>query len=75
VTEIVDGRFVPEWVRIGPGECAEVRNTDAEDYAGERLAIEAGASGEVCDDDVGVHRVRLADEPYSGGFLLVDDEA
>jgi hypothetical protein len=76
-TDIVDGRFVPEWVRISPGECADVRNTDAERHASERIGtIEAGAPGEVCEDEVGVHRVEVdPDEPYSGGFVLVDDDA
>ena len=73
-TEIVEGRFVPEWVRVRPGECAAVTNTDDRPYESERLDVGPGATGEVCDDDVGAHRIRIGDEPYSGGFLLVDDE-
>ncbi len=74
-TDVVDGRFVPEWVRIRPGESAAVTNTDEKAYAGERLEIEAGATAEVCDDEIGAHRIRVEDEPYSGGFLLVDGDA
>jgi hypothetical protein len=59
-TTVVDGRFRPEWVRVPPGGCAAVRGGD-----------------DVCDPDrrTGVHRIKLTDEPYSGGFLLVDEEA
>jgi hypothetical protein len=74
-THIVDGRFVPEWVRIRPDECAAVTNTDDRPYESDRLDVRPGATAEVCDDDVGVHRIRIEDEPYAGGFLLVDDEA
>lgn len=72
-TAIVDGRFVPEWVRVSRGACARVTNTDNEDYAGQQLVIGAGATEEVCGHVVGAHRIRVADEPYSGGFLLVDN--
>lgn len=74
-TAIVDGRFVPEWVRIHPDECAEVTNTDGGDFASPRLGVAAGETGRICDDAVGVHRIRHSDEPYSGGFLLVDEAA
>lgn len=57
-TRVVDGRFDPEWVRVRPGDCAQVIGAD-----------------EVCNDDTGVHRVRLTSDAYSGGFLLVDDDA
>lgn len=76
VTRIVDGRFVPEWVRVRPGRCATVTNADDQDYTGARLELAAGATGHVCDDEIGVHRIRLREgEPYSGGFLLVDGDA
>lgn len=36
---------------------------------------EVVGADDACNDDVGVHRVKLKDEAYSGGFLLVDEHA
>ena len=63
---ITDGRFSPEWVRVAPGTCARIEARDAARY---------NLDGRQCNDKVGAHRVRVNDDPYSGGFLLVDDDA
>jgi hypothetical protein len=41
---------------------------------GAPLSLEPGTPAEVCFEHAGAKRVRLTDEPYSGGFVLVDPE-
>lgn len=72
---ISEGRFVPEWLRVAPGECGVVLNRDDITYrlAGSDEAIVPGSTGRVCPKASGVHRVRLnPSKPYSGGFVIVD---
>ena len=57
-TRIENGRFKPEWIRVAPGGCVTVHD--------------GGSTRELCFDDEGVHRVKLTNEPYSGGFVIVD---
>jgi hypothetical protein len=59
-TAVGGGRFHPEWVRVPVGGCMTVR----QDGRAERR----------CFTEPGVHRVRLDDTPYSGGFVIVDPE-
>lgn len=70
---IVDGVMHPAWLRIPVGGCAAVANEGPETAplsTGQTLAV--GESVELCNDEAGVHRVRVAEEPFSGGWLIVD---
>lgn len=71
---IRDGRFVPEWLRVRPGQCATIENRDAISYRlPDNTRVAAGARTRLCpDEDEGVHRVRLTGRAYSGGFVIVD---
>lgn len=73
------GRFQPEWLRVAPGGCVTLRNDDAAAYAIEaangRPAIVPGATRAACFARAGIHRVRLGGAAYSGGFVIVDEEA
>ncbi len=72
---VVHGRLRPEWNRVEPGQCVALRNLDDRDYElPDGAVLEAGGVGEHCQEGTGAHRVRLLDEPYSGGFVLVDDQ-
>ena len=70
---VMDGRFVPLWLRVPVGGCALVVNGDQKTI---RLSagatVEPGASVEVCSSKPGTQRVRVDDGPFSGGWLLVD---
>lgn len=75
---VVDQRFEPEWLRVAPGECATFDNRDEATYeieAGATAAVLGPGTTEVCFTDPGVHRVRTTDEPYAGGFVIVDEFA
>lgn len=75
---VIDQRFEPEWLRVAPGECATFDNRDDATYeieAGATAAVLDPGTTEVCFTDPGVHRVRTTDEPYAGGFVIVDDVA
>lgn len=58
-TTVVSGRFTPEWVRVPVGGCVTIRFEDR-------------AAARRCFSEEGVHRVRLDDRPYSGGFVIAD---
>jgi hypothetical protein len=59
-TSIVGDRFSPAWVRVPVGGCID---------------IEDGADVQHrCFSEAGVHRLRVDDRPYSGGFVIVDRE-
>jgi hypothetical protein len=60
-TTVEDGRFTPQWMRVPVGGCVTIRHGP-------------GESEQRCFDDEGVHRVRLGDRPYSGGFVIADPE-
>lgn len=75
---VVGQRFEPEWLHVGVGECVTFANRDGTSYqieAGGATATLAPGTTEVCFDDPGVHRVRTTDEPYAGGFVIVDEFA
>jgi hypothetical protein len=76
---VTDGRLRPEWLRVAPGGCATVRNADAVPYAipvaDGAPSVGPGETARVCFSKPGVHRLRLTDEPYSGGFVIVDETA
>jgi len=77
-TEIVDGRLSPAWLRVAPGGCASIRNTDEKPYvlrgADGQPLVRAGQVRIVCFSDEGVHRVRTSERAFSGGFVIVDPE-
>lgn len=73
---VVDQRFEPEWLRMAPGDCATFDNRDDVTYdieAGATTAVLDPGATEVCFTEPGVHRVRTTDEPYAGGFVIVDE--
>lgn len=69
---IAQGRFDPQIVRVGTGDCLTVSNTDSV------VAVVAGSpippleKRAVCFEESGVDRVRLNGAPFSGGFVIVD---
>ncbi len=73
---IVGQRFEPEWLRTRVGGCVTFDNRDDEAYEiaapGVVASVPPGRS-EVCFLEAGVHRVRTTDEPYAGGFVIVDE--
>lgn len=69
------GRLEPEWLRVAPGGCAAIRNDDAVPYDVGGTTLAPGTTSTVCFREAGVRRVRLTDEPYSGGFVIVDAAA
>lgn len=73
---VVGQRFEPEWLRVELGECATFDNRDDVAYeieAGATAAILEPGRSDVCFTAPGVHRVRTTDEPYAGGFVIVDE--
>ncbi|MND07338.1 hypothetical protein D3C83_292440 [compost metagenome] len=54
----MDGKQVPAWLRVPVGGCATVEN--------------GGAKKAECSSQPGVHRLRLNDAAFSGGWLIVD---
>lgn len=75
---VIDQRFEPEWLRVTPGECVTFDNRDPDPYeveVGTTSAVLDPGTTEVCFPEPGVHRVRTTDEPYAGGFVIVDEFA
>lgn len=72
---IVRDRFFPQWLRVPPGGCVVVRNDDGVLH---RLAggtpVEPGETVQECFPDAGVRRVKVDDAPFSGGYVIVDEE-
>lgn len=71
---VLDGvRFTPQWTRLAPGACVVVSNHDPQPR---RLTggvvLAAHARGVMCAQASGAARVRVDEQPYSGGYLLVD---
>lgn len=73
---LVDGRLAPQWLRVSVGGCAVVRNDDDDVVtlrgADGRPSLAPGETASVCFSEEGVHRIRTSDEPYAGGFVIVD---
>lgn len=76
---VTGARLRPEWLRVAPGGCASVRNADTVAYAvavaDGAPSLAPGATTRLCFSEPGVHRLRLTSEPYSGGFVIVDETA
>jgi hypothetical protein len=68
------GRFHPAWVRAPASGCSVLINRDSVDYSlvGGFGLLPARGRLALCHVPAGVHRVRLSNEPYSGGFLISD---
>lgn len=69
-------RFTPRWVRFPVDGCTTVVNPGDEDLVltgplGDPT-VPAGGEAPACFDDKGIHRIRVADEAWSGGFVIVD---
>lgn len=70
---ILDGRLHPTWTRLPVGGCVTVENGQAAAVVlGTGTSLDPGARTEVCAPDAGVHRLRVEDVPFSGGWLIVD---
>jgi hypothetical protein len=75
---IVNGRFVPQFVRVGANGCFVIENLDDEGHVldqavGSPLVLPK-QSRLVCPDGGGVMRWPVTPEPYKGGFVIVDDQ-
>lgn len=69
---VVGDRWEPEWLRIRPGECVDIVNETGVSFESDLGPVAGTGTTALCPDDDGVHRVKLDDEPYSGGFIYVD---
>jgi len=70
---ILEGMFVPAWLRVPVGGCATLENGDATTVTlSTGASIEAGATATICGARPGTTRVRVNDVPFAGGWLLVD---
>ncbi len=69
---VVGDRFVPEWVKIAPGECVHVMSRSDEAYSTPYGDLAAGGEADWCPTERGVHRVPLGPRAYSGGFVYVN---
>lgn len=67
-------RFSPEWLRVRSGGCIVVVNHSASTYATPYGSAPSNGQGQLCFTATGadVRRVKLGDQPYSGGFVVVD---
>ena len=65
--------FTPEFARIRPGECVLIVNRTDTAFAPAHGDVPAQGETDFCFDTAGVKRVRLSSEPFSGGFVYVDD--
>ncbi len=72
---LVDDRQYPTWVRVGVGECATLRNDDLGSHGVAGLTLAASEEATVCDRPPGIHRLQVDEIPFSGGWLIVDDQA
>lgn len=72
---IVDGRMFPTWLRVGVGECVTIGNDDAESHGLSNIDLPASAEVSICDRAAGIHRLQVDGVPFSGGWLIVDDQA
>jgi hypothetical protein len=73
VATIRDGRLTPEWLRAKDG-CVVIRNEDTRPYPlpPPFLTIGPGSGLRACGLKPGVVRLKLSNQPYSGGFVIID---
>lgn len=67
-------RLFPQWLRLGPGDCAGILNLDDRSYTISGTSIDAGSRGRVCFTGRVVQRIMIEGEPYSGGFVIIDPQ-
>ncbi len=71
-----NGKFVPEWTRVRPGECVLVANHDATAYTATGIpdgpALPPGTTTKICPPASVIYRVKLSNVPFSGGLIMVD---
>lgn len=72
VAVVTVDRFIPEWLRIEPGGCVLVVSRSQTDFDESWIALPTKGEAEWCSTEIGVHRLRLGNRPYSGGFVFVD---
>ncbi|MGW2377267.1 hypothetical protein [Kitasatospora sp. NPDC001683] len=75
---VLDGRFHPQYLRVPAHGCVSLHNGDAVPYtlpaAVGAPRLDAGRTTTACFASAGnaVLRVRTSDQPYAGGFVIVD---
>ncbi|MGA5821763.1 hypothetical protein ACPC54_28330 [Kitasatospora sp. NPDC094028] len=76
---VLDGRFHPQYLRVPAHGCVTLRNGDPVPYTLPAAAVgsprlEPGSTTTACFASAGnaVLRVRTSDQPYAGGFVIVD---
>jgi hypothetical protein len=74
VATIRDGHLTPEWLRADKDGCVVIRNEDTRPYPlpPPFLTIGPGSGLRACGLQPGVVRLKLSNEPYSGGFVIID---
>ncbi len=72
---IVGDRQYPAWIRVAVNECATIANDDPDEHTVTAVVIPAGGEMQLCDRAAGIHRLQVDDTPFSGGWLIVDDQA
>lgn len=72
---IVNGRMFPTWARVGVDDCITIRNDDAVTHHLDDYGITASEVVSICDRGAGIHRLQVDEVPFSGGWLIVDDQA
>lgn len=71
---IVADRQYPAWIRVPVGDCAVLRNDDDTPHVVGDRTVAAGTTIDVCDRPPGIHRLQVDEIPFSGGWLIVDDQ-
>jgi len=77
-TDVRNGRFMRQYLRVPVDGCVRMHNLDERSYvvsaAKGSPELAAGATADLCFGGIGVARVKLSDGQYSGGFVIVDPE-
>jgi hypothetical protein len=76
---VTGGHLSPQWIRVAPGECVAIRNNDDATYviakATPPARLDPLQTSVACFDGKGVKRLKVGTGAWSGGFVLVDQEA
>lgn len=72
---IIDGRLFPTWLRVGVGGCVTIRNDDTNSHGLSDIELPSSENVSICDRAAGIHRLQVDGVPFSGGWLIVDDQA
>ncbi len=73
---VVDGRFYPQWLRIPVEGCVVLRNTDPVEHrvGASARPLPASSTDRWCFPDAGVRRLKVDGRPFSGGYVIIDDQ-